>query len=79
MEPEESILVGKRWMYKEDPEISEHAIRYTKFTSMTVMIGLPIVLISFVVDNGYFKLAPVVLLIVLMVGIFRIFTGEEKS
>ncbi|MFS8650628.1 MAG: hypothetical protein FWJ66_01785 [Caldibacillus sp.] len=32
-EPEGSILFGWRWMYKSQPEISETAIRYTKFSA----------------------------------------------
>lgn len=28
--PEDSLLWGKRWMYKEEPEISNSAIRFAK-------------------------------------------------
>lgn len=38
--PEESLLVGKGWMYKEEPEISDGAIRYIKIASLTSIIGL---------------------------------------
>lgn len=38
--PEESLLVGKRWMYKEEPEISDGAIRYIKIASVISIIGL---------------------------------------
>lgn len=44
--PEESLLWGRRWTYKDEPEFSEAAIRYAKFSSMTAMIGIPIILIS---------------------------------
>lgn len=48
--PEDSLLAGKRWMYTKEPEISKAAIRYTKFASMTAMVGLPIVIISFILN-----------------------------
>ncbi|WP_254178472.1 hypothetical protein [Cytobacillus oceanisediminis] len=35
-DPEENLLRGKRWMYKEEPEISEGAIRYTKMSLWSV-------------------------------------------
>lgn len=41
--PEESLLWGKRWMYKEEPEISEGAIRYTKIASLTAIVVLTII------------------------------------
>ena len=36
--PKESMLWGKRWMYKEEPEISAGAIRYVKFASLASII-----------------------------------------
>ncbi len=42
-DPEESLLWGKRWMYKEEPEISEGAIRYTKIMSLVSMILLTVI------------------------------------
>lgn len=36
--PEESFMLGKRGMYKEVPEPSEGAIRYTKFASFISLI-----------------------------------------
>ncbi|MCK1999467.1 hypothetical protein MPH47_19930 [Psychrobacillus psychrodurans] len=48
--PEESLLFGKRWMYKEDPELSEGAIRYTKVTSLISLIVIALIfLISIVI------------------------------
>ena len=41
--PEESLLWGKRWMYKEEPELSEGAIRYTKVASMSSIVLLTII------------------------------------
>lgn len=41
-EPRESLLWGKRWMYKEEPEPSEGAIRYTKVASAISIVALTI-------------------------------------
>ncbi|RUT38616.1 hypothetical protein EJP82_26985 [Paenibacillus anaericanus] len=41
--PEESLLWGKRWMYKEEPELSEGAIRYTKIASLIAIVVLTII------------------------------------
>ncbi|WP_370222989.1 hypothetical protein [Cytobacillus sp.] len=43
VDPEESLLWGKRWMYKEEPEISEGAIRYTKLMSLVSIILLTVI------------------------------------
>jgi len=40
---EESILFGKRWMYKEEPELSEGVIHYTKIASLASIIFLTII------------------------------------
>lgn len=40
---EESLLWGKRWIYKEEPEISEGAIRYTKMMFLVSMIVLTVI------------------------------------
>ncbi|MBT2686837.1 hypothetical protein J7I93_01430 [Bacillus sp. ISL-47] len=44
-DPEESMLWGKRWMYEEEPEISEGAIRYTKMMSLVVMAVITLVFV----------------------------------
>ena len=48
--PKESLLFGKRWMYKEDPELSEGAIRYTKVASL---ISLIVIALMFFITIGY--------------------------
>ena len=40
LEPRESLLFGKRWMYKEEPDISEGALIYTKIASIAGMVLL---------------------------------------
>ncbi|WP_018757724.1 hypothetical protein [Paenibacillus terrigena] len=42
--PEDSLLWGKRWMYKEEPEISNAAIRFAKVSSLTAIVVLTIIL-----------------------------------
>ncbi|WP_185150656.1 hypothetical protein [Cytobacillus dafuensis] len=77
--PEESLLFGKRWMYKEEPELSNEVIRYTKFASMIVMIGLPIFVIGFIFDIYFLRLTLVVIPVLVVLGAFKIFTDEKDS
>ncbi|WP_068983813.1 MULTISPECIES: hypothetical protein [Lysinibacillus] len=77
--PEESLLFGKRWMYKEEPQLSNEIIRYTKFASMVVMIGLPIVVISFIFDIYFLRFTLVVIPLVVAFGALKIFTDEKDS
>ncbi|WNF35011.1 hypothetical protein RJD24_11020 [Bacillaceae bacterium IKA-2] len=61
--PEESMLFGQRWMYKEEPEFSEVAIGYTKLASVIVIFLTTIILVNAIFDNSF-----IILLIVL--GLF---------
>jgi len=45
LEPRESLLWGKRWMYTEEPELSEEAVRFTKMSSVVFAVVLTIVLL----------------------------------
>lgn len=49
--PQESLLWGKRWMYKEEPEISDGAIRYIKVASLISVIGLTLVFIILILTQ----------------------------
>lgn len=49
LNPQESILWGKRWMYDEEPEVSKDAIRYIKAVSLFSLIGLTVLLVLFVI------------------------------
>jgi len=49
--PQESLLWGKRWMYKEEPEIADGAIRYIKVASFISIIGLTLVFIILVLTQ----------------------------
>lgn len=44
--PEESFMLGKRGMFKEEPEISEGAIRYTKGASL---VSLVVITLGFII------------------------------
>ncbi|WP_197061763.1 hypothetical protein [Ureibacillus manganicus] len=79
LEPEESMLFGNRWKYKEDPEPSQKAIRHTKFTSMTAMIGIPVVVISVLSSSLILKLVPVIVILIYIFGALKIFVSEEDS
>ena len=77
--PEESLLFGKRWMYKEEPELSNSVIRYTKFTSLIGMFGLPIIVIGFIFDILILKFTLVVFISVVVIGALIIFTDDKDS
>ncbi|MCA1035665.1 hypothetical protein [Bacillus infantis] len=74
---EESMLWGKRWMYSEEPEVSEAAIRYTKFASVFMMIALPVFILLMTLDIGPFRLGVVILPVVFVIGALRIYTDEK--
>lgn len=75
--PEDSLMAGKRWMYTEEPEISKAAIHYTKFASMTAMVGLPIVIISFILKIYVLRLSVVIFFLMFILGALKIFTDDK--
>lgn len=74
--PEDSILFGKRWMHNEELEISKAAIRYTKFASMTTMVGLPIIILSFISKCTLLRLSIVLFFLVFILGALKIYTDD---
>jgi hypothetical protein len=78
-DPEESMLFGKRWMYKEEPEMSSAAIRYTKFAAITAMVGLPFVLISLLLEIYLLRLVLIIFPLVFVFGALKIFTDDKDS
>ena len=46
--PKESLLWGRRGIYKEEPEVSESAIKNTKTKSLIIIIVYPIISIIFI-------------------------------
>ena len=43
--PREATLWGKRWMYKEEPEVSEDAIQIAKVASIIAITGITLLLL----------------------------------
>lgn len=74
--PEESILMGRKWMYKEEPDISNKGIRYTRFVSLTAMVALPIILITSFFVDFISVLALVIFLLVTIIGSFKILSED---
>lgn len=64
-------------MYTEEPEVSRAAIRYAKFLSLFIMIGLPVSILLMTLDIGPFRLGLVILPVVFVIGVFRIYTDER--
>lgn len=44
--PEDSMKWGKRWMYNDEPELSDEAIKYAK---VTAIIGIVVLTLMFLV------------------------------
>jgi hypothetical protein len=42
IDPRESLLFGKRWMYNEEPELSDEYLRFTKFVTVFIIVILTI-------------------------------------
>ena len=78
-EPEESILFGSRWMYKEEPEISNKAIRYTRFIAVASMIAIPFVTVSLILEIYVLRLVLVIIPIVFIFGGLKIFTDDRDQ
>ncbi|MEW8971183.1 MAG: hypothetical protein AB2411_11180 [Mesobacillus sp.] len=75
--PEESILFGSRWMYREEPEISRKAIRYTRFISISSMVAIPFAVVSLILKIYVLRLVLVVIPIVMIFGALKIFTDDK--
>ena len=50
--PKESLLWGKRWMYQEEPEISDGAIRYIKVASLISVMVMTLVFIILILTQN---------------------------
>lgn len=49
--PEESLLWGKRGMYKEEPQLTESAIRNTKVKALISIIVLTLIIIIYIITQ----------------------------
>jgi len=47
--PEESLLKGRRRMYKEEPQLTESAIRNTKAKALISIIVITLIIIIFLI------------------------------
>lgn len=45
IDPEESYLLSKRWMFREEPELSEDAIYFHKRASMIAIVVITFMLV----------------------------------
>lgn len=73
IEPEESIMFGRRWRYEVEPEVSPSAVRYAKFSAVIMMVFLPIIILNIFLEIYMLRLVFLVLPLVLIIGGFRIF------
>ncbi|MBY0121674.1 hypothetical protein [Bacillus sp. S/N-304-OC-R1] len=64
-------------MFKEEPELSNEVIRYTKFASLTCLIAIPIILISFIFDILILRFSLVVFPLILILGKLKIYTDDK--
>jgi len=49
--PEESLLWGKRGMYKEEPQLTESAIRNTKVKALISIIVITLIVIIYIIKQ----------------------------
>jgi len=49
--PEESLLWGKRGMYKEEPQLTESAIRNTKVKALISIIVITLIVIIYTIKQ----------------------------
>lgn len=49
MEPEESVLFFRRWMYEKEPELSEGAIKYHKVMSIASIVIVTIIILFIII------------------------------
>jgi len=75
--PEESMLFLERWKYREEPEFSEEAIFFTKFTSMVGLLFITFITISFLTDNLLIRLLFLIgLCIYIIVALYKFFSRD---
>ncbi|QTD42112.1 hypothetical protein [Sporosarcina sp. Te-1] len=75
--PEDSLMFGKRWMYNKEPDFSPNIIRYTKFASVTAMVGSPVVLASMFGAPYVFGIALMIFAFVFIIGAYVIFARQD--
>ncbi|WP_226678387.1 hypothetical protein [Mesobacillus jeotgali] len=66
-------------MYKEEPEISNKAIRYTRFIAMVSMIAIPFAVVSIILEIYVLRIVLVIIPIVFIFGGLKIFTEDRDQ
>ena len=49
--PKEAILLGRRWLYKNEPEVSEAAVRYVKYASIFGIVFIIMMFLIFILES----------------------------
>ena len=49
--PKEAILLGRRWLYKNEPEVSEAAVEYVKYASIFGILFIIMLFIIFILES----------------------------
>lgn len=71
-EPEASILSGHEWVFKKRPQVSEKAIRYTKFVALITMIYVPFFVLLIFFQHILLVLMLVAYCLVIIIGVMKI-------
>ena len=49
--PKEAILLGRRWLYKNEPEVSEAAVQYVKYASVFDILFIVMMFLTFILES----------------------------
>ena len=49
--PKEAILLGRRWLYKNEPEVSEAAVQYVKYASIFGIVFIIMMFLIFILES----------------------------
>ena len=47
----EAILLGRRWLYKNEPEVSEAAVQYVKYASIFGIVFIIMMFLIFILES----------------------------
>ena len=49
--PKEAILLGRRWVYKNEPDVSEAAVQYVKYASIFGILFIIMMFLIFILES----------------------------
>ena len=49
--PKEAILLGRRWLYKNETEVSEAAVQYVKYASIFGILFIIMMFLIFIIES----------------------------